>query len=79
MFDLMQLNVVQRNYPVHKKELLSIVKALTHWRFDLLGSHFNVYTDHRTFESFLTQRDLSQWQERWQGMLAQYDFEVVYV
>lgn len=44
-------------YPVHEKVLLSIVKAPAKWQFDLLGSHFKVYTDYCTLESFLTQWD----------------------
>ncbi len=78
-FDSMQLSPAEKNYPVHEKELLVIVKALEHWRYNLLSSHFKVYTDHRTLESFLTQCDLSRWQVRWQEFLSQYDFDIVYI
>jgi hypothetical protein len=59
-WDSRQLNSAQRNYPTHEKELLAIVHALQKFRSDLLGSRFTVYTDHRTLENFLTQRDLSR-------------------
>lgn len=36
-FDSMQYPVCQQNYPVHEKELLAIVRALTRWRTDLLA------------------------------------------
>lgn len=78
-FELSQLNAAEQNYPVHKKELLSIVKALKQWRFDLLGLHFKIYMDHCTLESFLSQRDLSRCQARWQEFLVQYDFEILYI
>lgn len=78
-FDSMQLSVCQRNYPVHKKELLAIVRALTKWRVDLLGTKFKIYLDHKTLEYFMTQKDLSRQQARWQEFLAQYEFEIKYV
>ena len=57
-FDSMQLKGAEKNYPVHKKELLVIIRVLRKWRADLLGTHFYVYTDHRTLENFDTQKDL---------------------
>ena len=45
-FDSMQLHGAEKNYPVHKKELLAIICALKKWRADLLGGPIYVYTDH---------------------------------
>jgi hypothetical protein len=59
-FDSMQLSAPQRNYPVHEKELLAIVRALEKWRNELLGYPVTVYTDHRTLEYFNTQQHLSR-------------------
>lgn len=78
-FDSMQLRDAQLNYPVHEKELLSIVRALKKWRVELLGTPFTVYTDHRTLENFMTQRELSRRQARWQEFFAQYDFTIQYI
>ncbi|KAJ3480303.1 hypothetical protein NLI96_g8442 [Meripilus lineatus] len=78
-FDSTQLKGPEFNYPVHEKELLAIVRALKKWRVDLLGVPFTVYTDHRTLENFQTQKELSRRQARWQELLGQYDFEIVYV
>lgn len=78
-FDSAQFSSCQKNYPVHEKELLAIIRALTRWRYDLLGTRFKVYTDHRTLEHFMTQKDLSHRQARWQEFLAQYDFQIIYV
>jgi hypothetical protein len=78
-FDSMQLKGAEKNYPVHEKELLAIIRALKRWRSDLLGTEFVVYTDHRTLENFDTQRDLSRRQLRWQEFLSQYDFCITYI
>jgi hypothetical protein len=75
----MQLREAQLNYPVHEKELLAIVRALKKWRIELLGTPFTVYTDHRTLENFLTQRELSRRQARWQEFFGQYDFNIEYI
>jgi len=44
-FDSMQLKAAKHNYPVHEKELFTIVHALTTWCADLLGHPIQVYTD----------------------------------
>ena len=78
-WDSVQLSEAEKNYPTHEKEMLAIVRALKRFRADLLGTHFTVYTDHRTLECFQSQRDMSRRQARWQELLAEYDFKVVYV
>jgi hypothetical protein len=78
-FDSMQLKGAEKNYPVHEKELLTIIRALKKWRADLLGTHFYVYTDHRTLENFDTQKDLSRRQLRWQEFVSQYDMTITYI
>jgi hypothetical protein len=45
-YDSYQLNNAEKNYPVHEKELLPIIKALKKWRSHLLGTLFKVFTDH---------------------------------
>ena len=42
----MQLKGAEKNYPVHEKELLAIIRTLKKWRSDLLGIPIHVYTDH---------------------------------
>jgi RNase H-like domain found in reverse transcriptase len=58
-YDSMQLKAAEKNYPIHEKELLTIVCALKKWRSNLLGSPIYVYTDHKTLENFDMQKDLS--------------------
>ena len=78
-FDSMQLKAAEKNYPVHEKELLAIIRALQKWRSDLLGERIHVYTDHRTLENFDTQKDLSCRQLHWQEFLSQYDMSITYI
>ena len=78
-FDSMQFNSAQKNYAVHEKELLAIIRALTKFRYHLLGTHFTVYTDHRTLQYFQSQPKLSRRQARWAEILADYDFDIEYV
>jgi len=75
----MQLKGPEKNYPVHKKELLAIIRSLKKWRADLLGIPIVVYTDHRTLENFDMQHDLSCRQLRWQEFMSQYDMTIVYI
>jgi len=78
-FESMTFKGAQLNYPVHEKEMLAIIRALTKWRVDLLGVPFLVYTDHKTLENFHLQRDLSRRQARWMEFMSQYNVKIVYV
>lgn len=78
-FESWQLNSTEQNYPVHKQEMLSIMRAMWKWRVDLLGSHINIFTDHKTLQNFDYQRDLSQQQARWMEYLSQYEYTITYI
>jgi hypothetical protein len=78
-YDSYQLNNAEKNYPVHEKELLAIVKALKKWCHYLLGVRFEVYTDHRTLEYFQSQKEMSRCQMRWSMYLADFDYQIIYI
>ena len=78
-YDSCSFKDTELNYPVHEKELLAIIHALKKWKYELLGTEFYVYTDHKTLLNFHTQRDLSQRQARWMKFLSIYDCKFVYV
>lgn len=78
-FDSAQQRTAELNYPVHEKELLAIIRALKKWRLDLLGTHVDVFTDHRTLENFQNQRDLSRRQALWAEYMSQYDINIHYI
>jgi hypothetical protein len=74
-----KLSGAKRNYPVHERELLSIVYALKEWRTYLHGSRFVIKTDHHPLRYLDTQNNLSKKQMRWMETLQEYDYEIVYV
>lgn len=78
-FNSMTFKNAELNYPVHKKELLAIIRALKKWHVDLLGSTFFIYTDHKMLENFNIQKDLLQWQVHWMEFMSQFDAKVVYI
>ncbi|KAG3230919.1 hypothetical protein PI124_g23984 [Phytophthora idaei] len=74
-----QLNPVERNYPVHDKELLAMMYALAKFRVYLLGSGpFVVYTDHASLRTAVKSPHISQRMARWLSFFAEYDFRVEY-
>jgi len=74
-FESMTFKGAQLNYPVHEKEMLAIIRALTKWKVDLLGVPFLIYMDHKTLENFHAQWDLSCWME----FMSQYNAKIIYV
>ena len=78
-YDSMQLGTAEKNYPIHEKELLVIIRVLKKWQSDLLGTNFTVYTDNRMLENFDTQHDLSRQQLQWQEFMSQYEMDICYI
>jgi transposase InsO family protein len=69
----------ETRYPVHEQELLAIIQALGTWRHYLMGAKFTVMTDHRSLQYFKTQPQLSNRQMHWKDIIANYDFDIVYI
>jgi hypothetical protein len=48
------LSSVKRNYEIHDKEMLAIIRAMEEWRHFLEGAEhsFEVWTDHKNLEYF---------------------------
>jgi hypothetical protein len=44
----------------------------------LMGTHCNIYTDHKSLKYIFTQADLNMRQRRWLELIKDYDFEVHY-
>ena len=75
------LNDTERNYPIHDKELLSIIRALKEWRY-LLEGHprkLLILSDHKNLEYFRNAQNLSRRQARWADYLERFDFEIKHV
>lgn len=47
-YNLMNLNVHEKNHLIHDLELAAITYALTIWRRYLYGVHVNVFTNHKS-------------------------------
>ncbi|KAG4041737.1 hypothetical protein PC123_g22758 [Phytophthora cactorum] len=74
-----QLKLVERNYPLHDKEILAMKYALAKFRVYLLGSGpFVVYTDHASLRTAVKSPHISQRMARWLSFFAEYDFQVEY-
>src|SRR5688572_30473635 len=68
----------EQNYPTHDLELAAVVHALKMWRHYLMGTHCNIFTDHKSLKYIFTQADLNIRQRRWLELIKDYDLEVHY-
>jgi hypothetical protein len=69
------------NYDIHDKEMLAIIRSLEEWRAELEGLQadpFQIYSDHRALEYFMTTKKLSARQARWAEYLSRYHFRLMY-
>jgi hypothetical protein len=73
------MSPAEKNYPVHKQELLAVINALNKWKLLLLGMRVNVMSDHHSLTTLLTQRNLSRRQARWLETLSQFDLDFRYL
>jgi hypothetical protein len=68
----------ERNYDIHDKEILAIIRTLEEWRPELEGllrkDRFDVLTDHRALEYFMTTKRLNAKQARWSEFLSIFHF-----
>ena len=60
------LNEVERNYEIHNREMLAIIKCLDEWRHLLEGaqSKFEIWSDHKNLEYFMSSQKLNHRQAR---------------
>jgi len=70
------LSSVERNYKIHDKEMLAIIRALEEWRHFLEGmTHLvEIWTDYKNLEYFMTAKKLNRRQAHWFLYLARFDF-----
>jgi len=67
---------VERNYEIHDKEMLAIVRALEEWRHFVEGVEHRceIWTDHKNLQYFMTAKKLNRRQATWSLLLARFDF-----
>ncbi|GKD29344.1 putative reverse transcriptase domain-containing protein, partial [Tanacetum coccineum] len=73
-----QLKVHEKNYTTHDLELGAVVFALKMWRHYLYGTKCVVFTDHKSLQLILDQKELNMRQRRWLELLKDYDCEIRY-
>ncbi|GKC81703.1 putative reverse transcriptase domain-containing protein [Tanacetum coccineum] len=73
-----QLKIHEKNYTTHDLELGAVVFALKIWRHYLYGTKCTVFTDHKSLQHILNQKELNMRKRRWLELLSDYDCEIRY-
>ena len=70
------LNETERNYKIHDKEMLAIIRGLESWRHLLEGAKFKfkIWTDHKNLKYFMKAQKLNRRQARWALYLSGFNF-----
>src|SRR5260370_18626911 len=75
------LSPAERNYDIYKRELLAVMKSLTHWRHYLGWTKFPfiILTDHANLQYWKAPKNLNRRTAHWHADLQEYDFEIHYI
>ncbi|GKB57194.1 putative reverse transcriptase domain-containing protein [Tanacetum coccineum] len=73
-----QLKIHKKNYATHHLELRAVVYALKMWRHYLYETKCVVFTDHKSLQHIIDQKELNMRQRRWLELLSDYDCEIRY-
>ncbi|GJT51133.1 putative reverse transcriptase domain-containing protein [Tanacetum coccineum] len=73
-----QLKIHEKNYTTHDLELGAVVFALKILRHYLYGTKYTMFTDHKSLQHILDQKELNMRQRRWLELLSDYDCEIRY-
>ncbi|CAH1415262.1 unnamed protein product [Lactuca virosa] len=73
-----QLKTHEVNYTTHDLELGAVVFALKIWRHYLYGTKCTIFTDHKSLQHILNQKELNMRQRRWVELLNGYECEIKY-
>jgi len=75
------LTETKQNYEIHDKEMLAIIRCLEAWRHFLeeTRSKFEVWTDHKNLEYFMSNQNLNRRQARWALYLSRFDFVLKHI
>ena len=80
-FIFKSLSDTERNYEIHDKEMLAVVRCLGAWRHFLEGvtMKFEIWTDHKNLEYFIKIQKLNRRQARWALYLLRFNFTLKHV
>jgi len=75
------LSDTERNYEIHDKEILAVVRCLEAWRHFLEGTttRFEIWTDYKNLEYFMKAQKLNRKQARWTLYLSRFNFTLKHV
>ncbi|GJV33419.1 putative reverse transcriptase domain-containing protein [Tanacetum coccineum] len=73
-----QLKIHKKNYTTHDLELGAVMFALKMWIHYLYGTKCVVFTNHKSLQHILDQKELNMRQHRWLELLSDYDCEIRY-
>nr|GEV42091.1 putative reverse transcriptase domain-containing protein [Tanacetum cinerariifolium] len=73
-----QLKPIEENYTIHSLELGAVVFTLKIWRHYMYGTKCIVFTDHKSLQHILDQKELNMRQRRWLELLADYACDIRY-
>ena len=75
------MNEAERNYEIHDKEMLAIVRCLDEWRHLLEGAQnkFEIWSDHKNLKYFMSNQKLNRRQVQWALYLSRFDFMLKHV
>ena len=74
------LSYAERNYAIHDKELLSVIRGLEEWCHILQGTKhkIEILNDHQNLTYFHSAQNLNHRQARWSLYLSHFDFELIH-
>ena len=75
------LSNTERNYEIHDKEILAVVRCLEAWRHFLeeVTIKFEIWTDHKNLKYFMKVQKLNRRQARWALYLSRFNFMLKHV
>ncbi|GJR70480.1 putative reverse transcriptase domain-containing protein [Tanacetum coccineum] len=73
-----QLKVHDKNYTTHDLDLGVVVFALKLWIHYLYGTKCVVFTDRKSLQHILDQKELNMRQRHWLELLSDYDYKIRY-
>nr|GEW97188.1 putative reverse transcriptase domain-containing protein [Tanacetum cinerariifolium] len=73
-----QLKIHEKNYTTHDLKLGLVVFAQNIWRHYLYRTKCTVFTDHKSLQHILDQKELKMRQRHWLELLSDYECEICY-
>ncbi|GJS60904.1 putative reverse transcriptase domain-containing protein [Tanacetum coccineum] len=77
-YALRQLKIHEKNYTTHDMELGAVVFTLKIWRHYLYVTKCTMFTDHKSLQHIMDQKELNMRQCYWLHLLSDYDCKIQY-